>query len=84
MEACPGEGVVKEEKFPNRRKTSHWRVCGEFWNLKWQHNWEKKKKRKKTTNYTPNHNSQWRSSLDARVRQHGVGAEREAWVACLG
>ena len=30
MEICPGEGVVKEEKFPNTRKPSHWWVCGEF------------------------------------------------------
>ena len=24
METHPGEGVMKEEKFPNTRKTSHW------------------------------------------------------------
>ena len=29
-ETHPGEGVVKEEKFPNTRKPSQWRVCGEF------------------------------------------------------
>jgi len=28
METRPGEGVVKEEKFPNTRK--HRRVCGSF------------------------------------------------------
>ena len=33
-ETCPGERVVKEEKFPNYRKPSHRRVCGEFWNLR--------------------------------------------------
>ena len=33
METHPGEGVVKEEKFPNTRKPSHQQVCGEFWNL---------------------------------------------------
>ena len=38
-ETCPGKGVVKE-KFPNSRKPSHQRVCGEFWNLRGQHNWE--------------------------------------------
>ena len=37
-----GEGVIKEEKFPNTRKPSHWQVCGEFWNLRGQHNWEEK------------------------------------------
>ena len=35
---------MKEEKIPNTRK-SHQRVCGEFWNLGGQHNWEGKKKR---------------------------------------
>ena len=34
---------MKEEKFPNTRKPSHQRVCGEFWNLRVQHNWEGKK-----------------------------------------
>ena len=43
-ETRPGEGVVKEEKFPNTRKPSHWQVCGEFWNLRGQHNQEEKKK----------------------------------------
>ena len=40
-EVHPGEGVMKE-KFPNSRKPSHWWVCGEFWNLRGQHNWEEK------------------------------------------
>ena len=43
-ETCLGDGVVKEEKFPNTRKPSHRRVCGEFWNLRGQHNQEGKKK----------------------------------------
>ena len=33
-----GEGVVKEQKYPNNRKLSHRQVCGEFWNLGGQHN----------------------------------------------
>ena len=44
METQPGEGVAKEDKFPNSRKPSHQKVCGEFWNLRGQHNWEEKKK----------------------------------------
>ena len=44
METCPEEGVVQEEKFPKTRKPSHRWVCGEFWNLRVQHNWEGKKK----------------------------------------
>ena len=39
------KGVMKEEKFPNTRKPSHQRVCGEFWNLRGQHNREGKKKK---------------------------------------
>ena len=76
METCPGEGVMKEEKFPNSRKPSHRWVCGEFWNLRGQHNWEGKKKKqtKKPTEYVPNHNSQWRSSPDACIRHQRAGA----------
>ena len=40
---------MKEEKFPNTRKPSHWRVCGKFWNLRGQHNWEGKQTNKQTT-----------------------------------
>ena len=39
-EIHPGKGVLKDEKFPNTRKPSHWQVCGEFWNLRGQHNRE--------------------------------------------
>jgi len=42
METHPGEGVMKEEKFPNSRKPSHWWICGELWNLRGQQ--EKKTK----------------------------------------
>ena len=31
---------MNEEKFPNTRKPSHQQVCGEFWNLRGQHNSE--------------------------------------------
>ena len=47
METHPREGVMKE-KFPNTRKPSHQWVCGEFWNLRGQHNLEGKKKKKET------------------------------------
>ena len=52
-ETSPGEGVVKGEKFPNIRKPSHWWVCGEFWNLRRQHNWEKKQTNKQTHRILP-------------------------------
>ena len=66
---------MKEEKFPNMRKTSHSQVCGEFWNLRGQHNREGKKKQK-PTDYMPNHNSQQRSSPDARICQQRARAEQ--------
>ena len=42
MEIRPRKGVLKEEKFPNTRKHSPRRVCGEFLNLREQHNQEEK------------------------------------------
>ena len=91
METHPEEGVVKEEQlFPNSRKTSHWWVCGEFWNLKGQHNPEEKKNNKtnkqtkKPTDYTSNCNSQRRCSPDAHICYQWQELYREAWVACLG
>ena len=52
MEIHPRKGVLKEEKFPNTRKHSHQQVCGEFWNLRGQHNWEGKKKNPQITHLT--------------------------------
>ena len=49
----PRKGVMTEEKFPNTRKPSHSWVCGEFWNLRVQHNWEKKKKKNTCLTATP-------------------------------
>ena len=68
MESHPREGVMKEEKFPNTRKPSHQQICGEFWNLRRQHNWKGKKK-KKPTEYAPNCNTQGKSSPDAHICQ---------------
>ena len=78
METHPREGVVKEEKFPNARKPSHWWVCCGLWNLRGQHNWEENTHTHTHTHtdYVPNHNSQQRSNPDARVRQQQVGAEQ--------
>ena len=42
METHLREGVIKEEDFPNTRKPSHQQVCGEFWDLRGQYNWEEK------------------------------------------
>ena len=55
MEMHPRKGALIEEKFPNIRKPSHQFVCGEFWNLRGQHNREGKKTKTKTkpTEYVP-------------------------------
>ena len=81
METRPGEGVVKEEKFPNTRKPSHQKVCGEFWNLRGQHNREKKINAQNMCLIT---------TLSAEVAQTLAlasskwGLNRQALVACLG
>ena len=83
METCPAEGVTEEQKFLNTRKPSHRWVCGEFWNLRGQHNQEGEKK-KKTPDYVTSCNSQWKGSLDTCVCQQQWGLNRETWAACIG
>ena len=77
----PRKGVMTEEKFPNTRKPSHSWVCGEFWNLRVQHNWEKKKK-KKNTCLTATPRGEVAQTLASATSKQGLN--REAWVACLG
>ena len=43
-------GGSHEGEVPNSRKPSHEQVCGEFWNLRGQHNWEGEKN---PTKYVP-------------------------------
>ena len=73
---------MKEEKFPNTRKPSHQQVCGEFWNLPGQHNWEGEKK--KNTDYAPSHNSQRRGSPDSESASSEQRLNREVWASYLG
>ena len=80
-ETHPGEGAVKE--FPNTRKISHLRVCGEFWNLRGQYNQEGKKKkppRNKLLTATPS--GEVAQMLTSTTSKWGLN--REAWAACLG
>ena len=83
METCSGEGVVKEN-FPNSRKSSHWQVCGEFWNLRGQHNRQEKKKKKNTqnTHLTATPSREVAQMLVLATSDRGL--DREARVACLG
>ena len=81
METRPQEGVVKEENFPNTRKPYHSWVCGEFWNLRGQHNQEETHTHMRAhthtyREYAPNLKSQRRSSPDARICHQRAGAEQ--------
>ena len=84
METRPGEGAVKEEKFPNSRKHPHGWVCGEFWNLRGQHNWETKKTKNKNKNNHPQ-NPCLTATASGEVAQRlelatgKQGLDREAW-----
>ena len=82
METCSGEGVVKEN-FPNSRKSSHWQVCGEFWNLRGQHNRQEKKKKKNTqnTHLTATPSREVAQMLASTTSKWELN--REAWAALL-
>ena len=82
MEIHPGEGVVKEEKFPHSRKPSHRSVCGELWNLRGQHNQQRKEKRK-NIEYTPKYNYYRRSDTDA-CSEWGWAGRHKLYLWSLG
>ena len=82
METPPGEGVMKEEKFPKSRTPSHRWVCGEFWNLRGQHNWEEKKQNPQNRCLTATASGEVAQMLTSTTSEWGLN--REAWVACLG
>ena len=80
METHPGEGIMKEEKFPNTRKPSHRQVCAEFWNLRGQHNGEKKPPQ--NTRLTATSCREVAQTLASTTSEQGLN--REMRVACLG
>ena len=83
METRPGEGVMKEEKFPNSRKPSHLWLCGDFWNLRGQHNWKKKKKKKQqNTHLTAIPSGEVAQMLPSTTNKWGL--DRVAQDASLG
>ena len=82
METHPREGVVKEETFPNSRKPSHWQVCGEFWNLRGQHNREWENKNPQNMHLTATPSGEVAQTLAPTTSKRGLN--REEWAACLG
>ena len=73
---------MKEEKFPNSRKPYHQQVCGEFWNLKRQHNQEGEKKNPQNTLLNATPSGEVAQMLTSATSEQGL--DRERWVACLG
>ena len=72
-----------KEKFPNTRKPSHQWVCGEFWNLRGQHNRREKEKNKKApqiTCLTATPNGEAVQMLTSSSSKRGLN--REALAAC--
>ena len=74
---------MKEEKFPNSRKPSHWQVCGEFWNLRGQHNWEENKNQKtpQMTRLIATPRGEVAQTVTSTSSEQGLN--REAWAALL-
>ena len=69
-----------KEKFPNSKKLSHGQVCGEFWNLRGQHNREKKKKKNpQNTHLTTTARREVAQTLASATSKQGL--DREAWAA---
>ena len=74
---------MKEKKFPNTRKPSHRRVCGEFRNLRGQHNWEEKinKSNPQITHPITTPSGEVDQTLASATSKWGL--DREAWAALL-
>ena len=89
MEIHPGEGVVKEEKFPHSRKPSDRRVCRKLWNLRWQHNWGVKKKKKKKETHTQNMHltatniREVAQTFSSATSEWGLGREHQVALSVL-
>ena len=68
---------MKEEKFPNTRKSSHRWAYGEFWNLRGQHNWEGKTKKPQIMCPTTTPSREVAQMLVPATSKRGLN--REAW-----
>ena len=76
-----------KEKFPYSRKPSQRWICGEFWNLRGQHNQEKEKKKKKTktqnTCLTATASREVAQMLASATSEQGLGSEVRAVSSVL-
>ena len=75
---------MKEEKFPNSKKPSHRRVCGEFWNLRGQYNQEEKKKSPQNIRRTRTAIIEVAQILVSATREWGWTGRRGLHNQCLG
>ena len=71
METHPREGVMKEEMFPNTKKSFHQRVFGEFWNLRGQDNKEGEKKTPQNTCLTATPSGEVAQMLTSATSKQG-------------
>ena len=71
---------MKKEKCPNIRKPSHRQACGEFWNLRGQHNQKKKKKTKnpQITRLTTTPSREVAQTLMSTTSKQGLNREAQA------
>ena len=82
METHPGEGVMKEEKFPNSRKPFHWWVFGNFGISEGNITGRKKKRNPQNTRLTTTPSGEVAQMLTSTTSEWAL--DREAWAACLG
>ena len=63
---------MKEEMFPNTRKTTHWWVCGQFWNLRGQHIQEETNKNPQITCLTGTTSGEIAQMLTSASSERGL------------
>ena len=69
---------MKEEKFPNSTNPSHWRVSGEFCNLRQHHNREKEKTKTENTHLSATANGEVPQMLTSTTCEWGLDRKAQA------
>ena len=82
METHPGEGVVKEEKFPNTGNPLTGRSVGTFGISEGNITWIKRKKKTQIMRLTATPRGEVAQMLVPTSSEQGLN--REVWAACLG